>query len=335
MTRIDRFLRGTRWENANRLPLAGDASGRRYFRLKTDAETAVLMDATDEDPKAVQSFVEIGGWLSETGLSAPATLLADMDQRLLLLEDLGDDLFAKLVHNEPTQERRLYIAAANVLLAVHQAPAPQGMVIYDPTLMAKQSSDAVGWYLRGTGQQSGDFAKSFQASFEHLLNEHCGKCDVVMLRDFHAENLIWLPDRQGNARVGLLDYQDAMIGHRAYDLVSLLQDARRDVSSQAQAAALDHFIETTGADRERFLSSYAVLGIQRNLRILGIFTRLCLHFGKVNYIDYLPRVWGYLTHNLDRPALTSFRQSTLENLPAPTPQILKKLKEQCAKVQMP
>jgi hypothetical protein len=158
---------------------------------------------------------------------------------------------------------------------------------------------------------------------------------VLALRDFHAENLVWLPDRAGVARVGLLDFQDAEAGHPAYDLVSLLKDARRDLAPGLEQEMIDRFLSRTGCDPERFAAAYAALGAQRNLRILGVFARLSMHFGKPHYVDLIPRVWAHLTASLRHPALAPLARRVADDLPEPTPDILASLKEQCATVPTP
>jgi len=172
--------------------------------------------------------------------------------------------------------------------------------------------------------------EQFCAVLEPLLTCHAAAADVLILRDYHAENLLWLPERAGLARVGLLDFQDALEGHRAYDLVSLLQDARRDVSNRVESAMLERYIAATGQDAESFITAYRLLGAQRNLRILGVFARLCLRDSKPRYLDLIPRVWAYLQRDLEHPALSPLRPILADALPAPTPSILARLKDQCA-----
>ena len=331
-TQIDAFLQGTQWADANREPLAGDASDRRYLRLRLGAQDAVLMDAKADAGAGLRSFIDVDTWLLGLGLSAPQILLKDINQGLLLLEDLGDDLFARVVQNKPNLETPLYEAATDVLVALHQTPPPKDMATYDPAVMAERAALAYHWYLRGSGQPYKQKAEVFQAEFEQLLNKHCAQCDVLIQRDYHAENLLWMPERQGIARVGLLDFQDAMAGHRAYDLVSVLQDARRDVSRETETAMIERYIQATGVTRDDFTTAYAVLGVQRNLRIMGVFARLCMHTGKAHYVDFMPRVWDFILRDLNHPALSSIGQIVLDELPAPEPHLMKKLKDQCATI---
>ena len=196
--------------------------------------------------------------------------------------------------------------------------------------MADRAALAFDWYLPATGDADPAAREQFHAAMLSALSHHADTADVLIQRDYHAQNLLWLPDRTGVARVGLLDFQDAMLGHRAYDLVSLLQDARRDVPPAIEDAMIGHYIAETHADPETFRTAYAVLGAQRNLRILGVFARLCLRDGKAHYVDLIPRVWNHLMRDLEHPALTDVGQIVQNTLPPPTPAILQKVKDQCA-----
>ncbi len=320
------FLATTDWANAERGPLAGDASNRRYERLRLGGETAVLMDAPPEKGEDVRPFVAIARHLSGLGLSAPRILAEDADHGFLVLEDLGDALFARVIPDTPALETTLYEAAIDVLLALHDAPLPKGLAAYDPEVMTDMAALAYDWYAThavGTDPAARD---RFAASFRPLLTRDASARNVLIQRDYHAENLLWLPDRTGAARVGLLDFQDAMAGHPAYDLVSLLQDARRDVPPALETAMIDRYLAQSGRDRDAFDTAYHLLGAQRNLRIFGVFTRLCIRDGKPHYVDLIPRVWGLLQRNLDHPALAPVAEMLRTDLPDPTPAILSRLK---------
>ncbi|MDX1780747.1 MAG: phosphotransferase [Thalassovita sp.] len=327
----DRFLSRTDWAGAERRPLAGDASNRRYERLQRGDETAVLMDAPPEKGEDVRPFTRIARHLSGLGLSAPRILAEDADNGFLLLEDLGDDLFARVIPARPDLERPLYEAATDVLTRLHRADPPQGLAGYTPGVMTDLAALAWQWYRAGSLGKDDGSEHAFRDAFLPLLDRHAGDRSVLILRDYHAENLLWLPERSGEARVGLLDFQDAMTGHRAYDLVSLLQDARRDVPPDIEAAMIDRYVRDNRLDPESFRSAYALLGAQRNLRILGVFARLCLRDGKVHYIDLIPRVWDLLRRDLDHPALAPVRGLVLDTLPEPAPEILQELRLKCAR----
>ena len=329
---IDMFLENAGWQGAIRSPLAGDASNRRYERIAGPQGKAVLMDAPSTKGEDVRPFVRITNLLRSQGLSAPEVMAADVENGFLLLEDLGDDLFARVVAADETTETPLYEAATDVLISLHSVEVPEDIAPYSPAFMAEMAALAWRWYLRGAEVADEDKANLFQNRFEQLLQQHAPLCDVLIQRDYHAENLLWLPDREGVARVGLLDYQDAMAGHRAYDLVSLLQDARRDVPQTTEHRIIAHYVEHSNVDMQEFLAAYHVLGAQRNLRILGVFARLCMHFGKAHYVDFIPRVWGYLLRDLAHPALEPIRDVVLQDLPAPSSDILNRLKEKCATI---
>lgn len=318
------FVSRTDWAGADMEPLAGDASNRRYLRLRRGGETAVLMDAPASRGEDVRPFVAIAHHLTALGLGAPRVLAQDIGQGFLLLEDLGDDLFARLIPREPSVEAELYRCATDVLIELHKHPVPEGLAAYDTEIMADMAALALEWYA-GSGGRRDDFIDAMT----RMLDRHAGDLDVLIQRDYHAENLLWLPDRAGTARVGLLDFQDALRGHAAYDLVSLLQDARRDVPADIAAEMVDRYVAGTGRDRAAFDASYHVLGAQRNLRILGVFARLCLRDDKPHYVDLIPRVWDHLMHDLDHPALSEIAPLIRRALPAPTPSFREDLKRRC------
>lgn len=324
------FLATTDWHDAAQTMLAGDASNRKYFRLHhpKNGETAVLMDAAPDTGEDVRPFVKIATHLSTMGLSAPRILAQDLSQGFLLLEDLGDALFARVVATTPAMEEPLYQAATDVLTTLHEHPLPD-LAPYSPAYMAQMAGLAWGWYAQHAAGPDPKAQAAFEAAFLPILNSLENSAEVLIQRDYHAENLLWLPHRQGVARVGLLDFQDAMAGHRAYDLVSLLQDARRDVSPQIEAQMITRYIETNQLDRDSFTTAYAVLGAQRNLRIMGVFARLCLRDAKPHYIALMPRVWGLLQRDLRHPALAPVRTIIDASLPSPTPDILETLIAQC------
>jgi aminoglycoside/choline kinase family phosphotransferase len=191
------------------------------------------------------------------------------------------------------------------------------------------------WYLGGALAEDAASEQAFRAAFAQVLQTHASATPVLIQRDYHAENLLWLPDRHGPARVGLLDFQDAMKGHPAYDLVSVLQDARRDVPPAIEEAMITRYIAATAENDTDFRATYAVLGVQRNLRILGVFGRLCLMNGKPHYVDLIPRVWALMLRDLAHPALSPVAKLITQALPEPTPDILKRLKDKCATIPKP
>lgn len=327
---VDRFVAHTEWRDAIQAPLAGDASNRRYLRLtRTDGQSAVLMDAPPDKGEDVRPFVEIARHLLNVGLSAPAIYAEDQDNGLLLIEDLGDALYARVLESAPEREQEFYSAAIDALCHLHQSPCPTGLLAYDAETTVPLAAVAYDWYLFGVhGACNAEAKAKFIDRFTPLITVFNDHLSVLIQRDYHAENLLWLPERSGIARVGLLDFQDAMRGHPAYDLVSILQDARRDVSAKTVAAMKARFIRNGSHDPVDFETAYAVFGLQRNLRILGVFARLCLRDNKAHYVDYIPRVWRFIETNLQHPSLADLRDQITNDLPSPQAQVLTRLKEQ-------
>lgn len=322
------FVAGVGWGDAALLPLAGDASARRYFRLTRPDTSAVLMDAPPGQADSPASFVTIAHHLLGLGLSAPQILAQDLTQGFLLLEDLGDGLFARLIPNDPATEATLYAAATDVLVHLQRHPAPDALPDLAPVAWAEAATLALTCYRFAITGTHAD-PSAFIATLTTLLARHADQPRVLILRDYHAENLLWLPSRDGQRRVGLLDFQLGQMGQAGYDLVSLLQDARRDVPAPIEAAMTRRFITATGTTVTGFAAAYAVLGAQRALRILGVFARLGVSCGKPGYLRLIPRVWGQLQHNLAHPALAPLAAICQDLLPAPTPARLERIAAQC------
>ena len=329
------FLADAGWADATLKPLAGDASARRYQRLTMGSQRAVLMDAPPEHGESTERFARMARWLRQNGYSAPDILAEDNRAGFLLLEDLGDKLFARLIRTDPAMEATLYTAAVDFLVDLHRHPAPDFVAPLDSPALAELVALTPKWYLPGIGAEMNEAAGALPGTIAELSSRIATGGMVTSLRDFHAENLIWLPERTGVARVGLLDFQDAVAAHPAYDLVSLLQDARRDVPPALERAMLNRYIDMTGVGADSFHPAYALLGAQRALRIIGVFARLTLHFGKPHYLAYMGRVWGYLQRNLAHPALSALNDAVRAGLPDPTPDRLQRMKDQCGQYPTP
>tara|TARA_R110002110_G_scaffold258495_9_gene474315 strand:- start:594 stop:1610 length:1017 start_codon:yes stop_codon:yes gene_type:complete len=324
---IETFLASTEWAQSARQLVAGDASNRRYDRLtRADRHTAILMDAPPDKGEDVRPFIRIANYLTDSGLSAPKIYAQDEVNGLLIIEDLGDDLFATLMQDDPSVEVPLYRAAVDALIQLHDT-GPLDLPLCDSDWFRTMNALIFDWYATGTPD---DQVAAFHDAFAPLATRLDTDSKVVILRDYHAQNLLWLPDRNGVARVGQLDFQDALLGHPAYDLVSILQDARRDVDPRIEATMIDRYLSGTGADREPFMAAYAILGAQRNLCILGIFARLCQRDGKPHYVDLIPRVWAYVQRDLAHPALTDVAAVLAPILPRPTKEFLESMKARCA-----
>lgn len=324
---IEAFLATTNWAACHRTLVAGDASNRRYDRLTdSNGNTAILMDAPPDKGEDVRPFVRIAKYLTDSGLSAPVVYAQDETRGLLVIEDLGDDLFASLLADDQSLEIPLYEAAVDALIKLHET-RPLALPNCDSAWFRTMNSLIFDWYAQDIDARD---VAAFHDTFLPLAEMVDAGPKVVILRDYHAQNLLWLPDRKGVARVGQLDFQDALLGHPAYDMVSILQDARRDVDPGLEALMIDRYLARTGADQISFMTAYAVLGAQRNLCILGIFARLCLRDGKSHYVDLIPRVWAYVQRDLAHPALSELATVLAPLLPHPTPEFLEELKSRCA-----
>ncbi|MFC3228049.1 aminoglycoside phosphotransferase family protein [Marinibaculum pumilum] len=325
------FLERAGWGAAEIRPLAGDASFRRYDRVRQGTSGAVLMDAPP-DREDIAPFLTVDSLLRSVGLSAPAVLAADAELGFILLEDLGDSLFTPLAQDRE-REAEIYAAAVDLLAALHRhtaagMPALAALPPQDHALLTAGLDTFLDWYWPAAFGRaaSADLRRDFLDRWAPLLETvrpgdrpDPGR-DVLVMRDFHADNLIWLPERPGVARVGLLDFQDAVLGHPAYDLVSLLDDVRRDVTADLAARLCDRYLAAAGLhaqgpERSRFETGYAIFGAQRNIRILGVFVRLWQRDGKARYLDYLPRTWAMLDRSLRQPALTPVAEWFAAHLP--------------------
>jgi aminoglycoside/choline kinase family phosphotransferase len=289
-------------------PLAGDASFRRYFRVHAGDRTAILMDAPPphEDPRP---FMAIAEWLAEHGFAAPTIYAADLEQGLVLIEDFGDDRLREAADAEPAAELALYAPAVDLLVELAKQPAG-ALQPYDRAVLHREVTLFVDWYCDAVGivPDLEGYRDAWDAVFDHALAAD----PVTVLRDYHAENLMLVG---ADRRLGLLDFQDALAGHPAYDLVSLLQDARRDVAPAVEEAMLARYGAATGAD-EAFMHAYHVLGAQRNAKIIGIFARLWRRDGKARYAALCPRVWAYLERDLAQPVLAPVAAWFAANIPA-------------------
>ncbi len=349
LTAIWRFIAASGWGEASIGAIPGDASARRYFRLEKNGVRALVMDAPrmpdgppirDGQPYSriahlaedVRPFVAIARHLRERGLSAPEILAADIEAGLLLTEDLGDRVFGAEVAVGMDQAV-LWKMGVDALLELHSKPAIARLPLGDGTFhdvppfdlaaMQIETELLVDWYLPAINGAPTDattravFLAAWQPVFERLLTQP----PALLLRDYHSPNLLWLTERSGAASTGIIDFQDAMIGPAAYDLVSLLQDARLDVAPEIETELLDHYCRAASAtqtafDEVQFRWAYAALGAERNTKILGIFTRLARRDRKPRYLQHIPRIWRYLERDLAHPGLSSLKAWYDLHLPA-------------------
>lgn len=306
------FLAGAGWAGADIVPLAGDASFRRYFRVVRGSKTAVLMDAPPphEDPRP---FIHVAEYLTSIGLAAPQILARDLDQGLLLIEDFGGDRMREAVDANIGREPAIYRGVVDVLIALHQHAPPAGLKQHGLSAWLDEVGLFTQWYCPTVGIEVD--IPGFRAAWEAVLAPVDAQGQsVTELRDYHAENIMLINGASGTAHFGLLDFQDALIGHPAYDLVSMLEDARRDVSPGVERAELNRYKAETGQGAD-FEAAYWALGAQRNTRILGVFCRLWKRDGKPHYTAFQPRMWGLLERNLAQPGLEPVKDWFDANVP--------------------
>ncbi|MDH3228834.1 MAG: phosphotransferase [Alphaproteobacteria bacterium] len=321
---IAAFLVRAGWGAAERGVLAGDASFRRYDRLTRGGERAVLMDAPPplED---VRPFLRVDRLLRRMGFSAPRILAEHAGAGLLLLEDLGDDTYTRVLANGG-DEQALYGLALDVLIELHRRcadcdPDAEGLRPYDETVLLDEATLLTDWYMPAVLGR--DTPAATRAAYCRLWTELRRATteipDTLVLRDYHVDNLMWLPDRPDVRACGLLDFQDALWGPVTYDLVSLLEDARRDVPAALARRLLDRYLAAfPSLNPEIFAASCALWGAQRSAKILGIFTRLDRRDGKPVYLEHIPRVWRWLAGDLGHPALAPLRAWFDRELPVAT-----------------
>ncbi len=324
------FLQKTPYENARLTPLAGDASGRVYYRLEdpTTKQTAVLMDAAPEIGQEVSRFAEVAQYLNDCALTAPIIYKIDPKNGFLLLEDFGDNLFDQMCLHSPAKEIQLYESA--VLALAHLATCKTLPQAHDfRPQMSDISATVFEWYVEPIAKVRVDSDRETCIQMLDELIHNLSTQQCTMLRDFHAQNLIWLPNRTENQRVGLLDFQDAMIGPLVYDLVSLVTDCRRPISNELKEHCKRLFQRQLRLDQDAFERDFAICSVQRNLRILMIFSRMSLHFKKPHYVDFIPEVWRHLQQDLQHPDLVNLKEFLDTALPQPTHTNLKVLKDKC------
>jgi N-acetylmuramate 1-kinase len=305
--RIAEFLEGLGWGTAQRGPLAGDASFRRYERLRHGDRTAVLMDAPPPREN-VRPFIAVDRLLAGAGFAVPAIYGADEAAGLLLLEDLGDDTYTRLLARGAPEER-LYELAVDLLIELHRRlPAERlaGVPVMEDAAALRQVKFLLDWYWPATQAEAptaaavAEFESAWSSAFGSWRRAPAG----LVLFDYHVDNLMLLAGRTGIASVGLLDFQDAVLGPKPFDLVSLIDDARRDVPAALARSLIERYLAAfPDLDREGFAAALAVSGAQRHTRILGTFTRLWRRDGKPAYLAFVPRVWRQLEDRLRHPAL--------------------------------
>jgi aminoglycoside/choline kinase family phosphotransferase len=326
--RVEEFAARHGWQGAKVAPLQADASFRRYFRLSNGSARALVMDAPP-GKEDVRPWVRMARHLGGMGYSAPRVMAAEEPEGLVLLEDLGDDTFTRLLA-AGADEAALYDLAVDVLIDLHRRPAaetaPSWLPQYDEARLLDEAALLVDWFLPAMEAEP---LPHLRAQYLNLWREALAPARAapatLVLRDYHVDNLMRVAAREGLAACGLLDFQDAVKGPAAYDFVSLVEDARRDIADAVRAAARGRYLAAfPDLDVRAFDAACAALGAQRHAKVIGIFTRLYRRDGKPQYLGHIPRVWRLLERALAHDSLTPIRAWVDANVPArlrtaPTP----------------
>ncbi len=349
---IRAFLERAGWGGAIRDPIQGDASTRSYERLQKGTDKTILMNAPKgaelpAEPEGanvgqrkalgynalarlagpdMESFVAIASELTRRGFSAPQIIAHDLEAGFVLLEDFGGNVYNKVIAVDATQERPLYEAAVDTLAAIYRSTFPSifshqevtwRLRDYDEAALLAETDLFLDWYAKDYGREfQGDVREEFYALYAESFKYLNVCASGLALRDFHAENLFWMPKRDGVANVGLIDFQDALFVHPAYDLMSLITDIRRDVSPDLKPYLMERFCDKAGLKYdEDFRAAYAVMSVQRGTKLLGFPVRADLKFGKPQYRALLPRVKRHLKDDMAHPALSDIRRWFGRNMP--------------------
>lgn len=341
---IENLIEKTGFTGATRIKLMDDASTRSYERLVLGDKTAILMkapkgnedqpcpiDASDNKrlemgwnaasrlaASRVEAFVAIAEFLREAGFSSPEIYGSDCDNGVAIIEDMGNDLFAEILKEEPQNEIELYSEAGLLLAKLHEIPVPQSLpspiepwniLDFDALALSVNIDLFVNWVPRFLGRE--DYCQETLAAWADIRSWLVGQIltheSAFTLRDYHAENMLWLPKRDGIARIGLLDFQDSVRGYRAWDFSMLLHDARRDVSKNAHDAAINAYVNANGCDEMKLRNEIDLQGAANILRIIGIFSRLIYRDKKEKYRAFMPRMVGHLNAVLQNPALSRLK----------------------------
>lgn len=317
---IEMFLESAGWAGAVITALAADASFRRYDRVSLNDRRAVLMDAPPPQ-EDTRPFIRVAKYLTQMGFSAPRIMAEDPERGFLLLEDMGDDTYTRVLADKG-DARTLYALAIDTLIHLHEVSAPSnipaGTPSYDMDALLKEVMLFVDWYLPAiTGTPTSPaLTTSYETAWRAAFKDIAATNETLVLRDYHVDNLMWLPNRNGTERCGLLDFQDAVVGARAYDVMSLIEDARRDIPDLIREEMISRYLDALPEVSSTALRrDIAILGAGRHAKVIGIFTRLSERDSKSQYLHHVSRVWRLLERDLMHPAMSDVADWFNQNVP--------------------
>tara|TARA_B100000780_G_scaffold105042_1_gene73543 strand:+ start:1503 stop:2474 length:972 start_codon:yes stop_codon:yes gene_type:complete len=316
INQIEGFLKSNQIEIKNLIPIKNDASFRKYFRI----DKKILMDADPTLGEDVSSFININNLLNEFQLNVPEIYSIDKENGFLLLEDLGEDIFSKILDNK--NEEKLYKQAIEILAEIHKKDLNEFNYSilpkkYSIEKLLQESQLFIDWYLKKFLKL--DISKTEIKDFSDIISKIFSslepKLEKLVLRDYHVDNLILQSSKVGLKQVGILDFQDAVIGQSSYDLISIIEDVRRPITKDLKTSLIDYFVDLTGYDLNNLKNELAFYSVQRNLKILGIFCRLSIRDNKPNYMSYNNNAWIYIESNLNNPIMKDLQNWIKKILP--------------------
>ena len=308
INQINNFLKNNQIETKNLIPIKNDASFRKYFRV----DKKILMDADPHLGEDVGSFININHVLREFKLNVPEIFTIDKENGFLLLEDLGENIFSQILNSE--NEEQLYKQAIDVLVEIYKKDLNKFsnftfLEKYSVEKLQDESQLFIEWYLKKYLKINitDTDIKNFKDIINKIFNNLDTKFEKLVLRDYHVDNLILQKSKLGLKQVGILDFQDAVLGSSSYDLISIIEDVRRPISKDLKNILIKYFIDSTGYDPNQLEKELAFYSVQRNLKILGIFSRLNLRDNKFKYMQYNDNAWKYIESNLNNPTMSDLK----------------------------
>ncbi len=281
-------------------PIKNDASKRKYFIIKNDSKKKIIMDSSLEK-KSLSNFILISNWLTKNHYSAPNIYKKDLKNGILVIENFGKEKFSYIIKNNKSKKIYLYKKAIDFLINLSRSTPPTFLNTYSNKILFKELSLFYKWHLCLSNKKNSKQIVEWNKIWKKLFNKIENKENCIVLRDFHVDNIFYLKNRRNIKNIGVIDFQDGLLGHPAYDLVSLLQDVRTFISIKNQKILYKYYEKKMNYNKNNFETTYLILGTQRLFKIIGIFERLAKEQGKTLYLNYLPRTWRLLSHNLNYP----------------------------------
>ncbi len=295
-------------------PILGDAGLRDYLRVKTDNDSYIIMDCPPSYT-SIKPFIDIANFLNQNNFSAPEVFKHDINNGFLILQDLGT-LSVKnyLIKTGTSEQKNIYHLSIDLLIKLQETSPPKGLIEFNNDLLRSELSVFTDHYIpyKKNKEIHTDELSEFNKTWQEILIKQAPIKQSIVLRDYHVENMMYLKDEKGIKKLGLLDFQDALIGSPIYDLVSILEDARIDIDRNFALECVQYYAKEKNINIDQALINYHILGAQRNLRILGVFARKYNRDKDNTYLQYIPRVLKYLEYDVSHPALEPIKNWLLK-----------------------